>query len=244
MFKRRLVIFAVLASFAGFGAASFAATGSSPFQVKSVRQSLDGIDRVFAFDVVNVSDRERTARGRVVFLDVYGTGAPVTVPVQDIRLPAGGSTDLQVRWQGAPFIGRMRALLVLNDGQDPSLVQPFAFWAFPLLQILTFLAILASSVAGALAAFRLPHYLKNRVPANTLPYMVEEGDTVVSVSIRFGVSWQDIVRVNRLKPPYALVSGRRIFIPKHTLHHRPNAPDDPRATGKTPEQLTQGTPTP
>jgi LysM repeat protein len=49
--------------------------------------------------------------------------------------------------------------------------------------------------------------------------IVEGDDTVVTLAVRFDVTWEDIVRANHIKPPYALKVGQRILIPKHAMRH-------------------------
>lgn len=44
-------------------------------------------------------------------------------------------------------------------------------------------------------------------------YIVQPGDTLFSIANRFGVPWQEIVRVNRLQPPFSLYVGQQLFIP-------------------------------
>lgn len=42
---------------------------------------------------------------------------------------------------------------------------------------------------------------------------VAPGDTVYSISRRYGVSTRDIIQANRLKPPYRLMEGSRVMLP-------------------------------
>ncbi|MFA5854216.1 MAG: LysM peptidoglycan-binding domain-containing protein [Patescibacteria group bacterium] len=59
--------------------------------------------------------------------------------------------------------------------------------------------------------------------SNTLAYRVEPDDSVMTLSSRFDLSWQEIVRTNRLKPPYTLRPGTTIQIPRHSLKPKPPA---------------------
>ena len=215
MYKRGAIFIAALA----IAAVALSASGqtSAPLEVKAARQTGSGLDRIFEFDVTNSSGHELFVRGRLVLLNVYDASLPVTVLVPDVRIPAHGMATVGVTWVNAPLVGQIRALLVLNDGQDPSLIQPFVFWVFPIEQAVLFVGIAALAIAVALGSMRLPKYLKARVPANMLAYVADEEDTVVTLSSRFDVTWQDVVRANRLKPPYTLKAGKRILIPKHGL---------------------------
>lgn len=43
-------------------------------------------------------------------------------------------------------------------------------------------------------------------------YIVQKGETVVSIAENFGMSWKKLARINGLKAPYTLGEGRKIFI--------------------------------
>lgn len=58
---------------------------------------------------------------------------------------------------------------------------------------------------------------RKKYPSGMTGYVVEYGDTVVTVANRFEVTWEDVVRSNRLKPPYPLKPGSEILIPIHAL---------------------------
>lgn len=194
-----------------------AAQGNSPLSMSSARHHGDGVSRIFEFDIVNSSDRSVTTRGRLVVINVYDAALPITLPVRDFTIPAKGTVTAVVRWDDAPLIGQIRALLVLNDGQYASLVENRVFWILPLFPAAVFAGSAALMIGLVFAAMRLPKFMKERVPPNTVAYVVEYDDSVVSLSNRFDATWEDIVRANRLKPPYELKPGSRIFIPKHEL---------------------------
>ena len=208
---------AAILVFWALAAASVSAQAPTPFSLKTFTHRSDGADRVFEFDVANALPADARVRGRLVVLNVYAADPPVTLPIADATIPAEGTAALNVRWPDAPFIGHVRALLVLNDGVHSSMVESIGFLVIPAGPLLAFAAALIVAVALALALMRLPGYLVRRVPAGMFPYVVEYDDTVVTLSNRFDVTWQDIVWANRLKPPYALVPGRRVFIPRHPL---------------------------
>lgn len=213
---RFLRVIAALALFLGL-APALSAQSPTPLSIAAVRHYGDGIDRVFEFDVANGGPTQVTTRGRLVVINVYDASLPETLQVRDLVVPAGGQAKASVRWEDAPLLGQVRVLLVLNDGQHASLVESYTFWFVPYAQAAIFVGVAALAAAFVLGLMRLPKYLKTRVPANMLAYVVEFDDTVVSLAARFDVSWQDIVRANRLKPPYELKQGSRILIPKHAL---------------------------
>gem|GEM_PF-2725828 len=218
---RVLALFAILAGLAP----AVGAQEPTPISVAAVRHHGEGVDRVFEFDLANAGDAPVTTRGRLVVINVYDASLPVTIPVGDIVVPARGQATASVRWGDAPLVGQARVLLVLNDGRHASLVESRSFWIFPFVEAAAFAGIAAFVAVLTLGLMRLPKFLKTRVPSNMTPYVVEFDDTVVTLASRFDVSWQDIVRANRLKPPYELKEGRRILIPKHGLRRPGSAPD-------------------
>lgn len=220
--RLKRVIAAIVLS---LGFASLAlAQSPTPLSVVAVRHYGEGVGRVFEFDVANAADRAVTTRGRLVVINVYDASPPTTISVRDFTIQAGGTATTVVRWDDAPLLGQIRTLLVLNDGQHASLVESYNFWILPLYQAAAFIGVSALLAAGVLLAMRLPKYLRARVPSGMLPYVVEFDDTVVSLAARFDVTWQDVVRANRLRPPYELKPGERVFIPKHDLHRPDPAP--------------------
>lgn len=223
MFKRLAILSAAFMTvLAGLVPYAVLAQNGVPVKVVATREYAQGLDRVFEFDLANAIGKDVTVRGRVVLLNVYDASLPVTLPVKDVTVTASKTETIGVRWTDAPLIGQVRALLVLNDGRDPSLVQTFTFWVFPIQQAVMFIGVAAMALAIVIGALRLPKFLKERVPANMFAYAAEDDDSVVTLSNRFDVTWQDIVRANKLKPPYELKPGQRILIPKHGLR-RPEA---------------------
>lgn len=44
-------------------------------------------------------------------------------------------------------------------------------------------------------------------------YTVRAGDTLNSIAARFGVPVQELIRVNRITPPYYIYVGQTLYIP-------------------------------
>lgn len=219
MVKRLAIIIAVLTTLVASFVTSVSAKGTDQLEVRATRQYGLGIDRSYEFDIANISDRDLTVHGRVALINVYDTAPPITFPLADLFIAAGGVQTVGIKWEDAPLIGQVRAELMLTDGQDPPLIQSFVYWILPLEQAALFVGIGALAVALGLGAMRLPRYLRVRVPGHMLTYTVEQDDSVVTLAVRFDVTWEDIVRANRIKPPYKLKIGQRLLIPKHPMRH-------------------------
>jgi hypothetical protein len=71
------------------------------------------------------------------------------------------------------------------------------------------------SLVVGLAAFLLIRKANTkRLHARSQTVVVEKGDTIQTIANQFGVSWKTIVKLNKLKPPYHVVPGKRIKVPK------------------------------
>ena len=172
---------------------------------------------------------------------------------EETVIPAGGVADVAVRWHDAPLFGQIRTTIILNEGSSAATISSHSFWLLPNMVVVGGgAAALFASIAIVHLLMR-PREMKRTkasakkttklaVPSvpveppskpappvkpkplsNTLAYRVEPDDSVMTLSARFEVSWQDIVRANRLKPPYTLHPGRTIQIPRHPLKSKPPA---------------------
>lgn len=198
----------------------------APFSVVQTASRVEGVDRIFTFRIANGSDHELDLNGKVVFLNVYSAAPAVTLSLPETRVASGAMQDVSVRWNDAPLVGQLRALVVLNDGTDPLVIETFSTIVFPALMAGLFAAALLVIVVLALMLLRRrrpkgkPRFL--RAPEKPSTYVVEADDSVMALSVRFDVTWQDLVAVNHLKAPYTLRPGTRILIPRHSLRHPDN----------------------
>lgn len=235
----RLKITAAVATLA-FLFSGVAWAQSSGITIERFTHRLDGVDRVFDVTVVNPGGDDLRVNGRLVVLDVYNTSPPISIPIQNVSLAAGHRETFSVVWSNAPFLGQVRTLLVLKDSNRASSVTSHDFWIVPWRLVLALAGALAVVLASFMIVHRLTHRLakkavkkgkpsapaknekkpkkkKKRIPSGMVPYTVEYDDTVVTIAERFGVTWEDVVHANKLKPPYDLKEGKDIFIPKHDL---------------------------
>lgn len=212
------------------------------FSVAEFRHRLEGLDRYFVLVVANDSSVRERIGGRLIVLNVYDLGPAETIAIPFTEVPAGGAAKIEVRWEDAPIFGQARVLLVLNGQRSGTVVETYGLWIFPwqaalivggALLILAGLVLLVVRRAGAPArrtgaAAGKPAPKKRpkrrRPPSGMVFHVVEEDESVVAVAERYGVSWEDVVRANRLKPPYDLAPGTEILVPKHGLKRPGQAP--------------------
>lgn len=243
---------------------AFAQVGT--FEVQDFKNRQDGLDQVFTFSVQNNTGRDINVSGRMIVLNVYDTAPPLSLPVNNLVIKDGKNQNVVIRWSGAPLIGQVRALLVLNVAPGMTIVEHFEFWVFPWQAFIVLTGIFLVLIGLLLTLLKFIHrktrkrilegpgpeksehltdaftkekYLKveknpkppkkkkrRRLPSGMTSYVVEFGDTVVTVANRFGVSWEDVVRANRLKPPYAIKVEKEILVPLHELR-RPETTETP-----------------
>ena len=239
MFKR---LFILVATVSCAFAPVVLAKDASPLSVSEVHQAAQGVDRVFSFTIGNALDREVSVRGRVVVISVYGTSLPTSLPVERVTVPAHSTSNVTVRWHDAPIVGQMRATIVLDEGTSSPFIASYTYWLLPNPKTAAVFAV--SIVAALLLIILLIRFMRHartgktdalksqkpntfgilRGASSMLAYAVEPDDTVMSLSSRFDVTWQDLVRANKLKPPYTLVPGKTIRIPRHALKIKPSPP--------------------
>lgn len=216
--------------------------------VTSIDWRQDRLDQIFDVTVSNRSDSDVIVSGKLIVLNVYDTSPPASLPLETLAIDPGGSETASVRWIGAPLLGQVRALLVVNGGTGGAIVKDFSFWIFSW-QVFAVAAMAVLVLVGL--SFGVVRLLRRRGkapgpsgpgskgdkelekgkkgkkgkrrkprrkwPSGMTGYVTEFGDTVVTVSNRFGVTWEDVVRTNRLKPPYTLKPGMEILIPYHAI---------------------------
>jgi hypothetical protein len=200
-----------------------AAAQSTAFSIAAKGQRAEGVDRVFDFEVTDATGHDLDVSGQVTFLDVYSASPAVAMSVPSMRVTPG-KTDFSIRWSDAPLFGQMRALVVLNDGTDPLVIESFSYSAVPWNLIGAFAGAVIVALAIAFAFMRMPKRAgtakKRGVPDHS-GHVVEKDETVMNLAVRYDVNWQDLVSANHLKPPYTLKPGTRLIIPKHSLRHPP-----------------------
>lgn len=199
-----------------------AATPAPNFALRSFKHHANGPDRVFELEVENTSNQNTYLRGRFVVISVYDTAQPAVLPIEEEMIAAHATKNLVINWVGAPAAGRIRALLVLSGGAGSSLVESFDFWLLSTDTLLWSIGIIVAAVL-AMVFMRLRRSRPpDRAPANMVSYRTEFDDTLMTISNRYGVTWQDLVKANHLKPPYDIKPGQKLLIPRHPLM-RPKA---------------------
>jgi len=197
-----------------------------------------GVKATHSVTVQNNTDEDIDVSGRLILLNVYSFEPPTSIQTGTMVVPARDVLTFVIPWADPPLFGKVRGLLLLTDGD--SHVTSFEYWVIPWLELILVLSSAALLFFLAHLFFHVGVFKrftkkegteketkkpkkkrkpKKRVPAGMVLHTVEVDDTVVTIAERFGVTWEDVVRANRLKPPYDLKKGTDIFIPKHKINH-------------------------
>lgn len=84
-------------------------------------------------------------------------------------------------------------------------------------RLLILMTLVLTACSGGRAVAPLGHYDRHapqqqaRSPANApLSYTVRKGDTLYSISFRYGMDYRDLARVNGIGPPYTIYVGQKL----------------------------------
>lgn len=72
-------------------------------------------------------------------------------------------------------------------------------------------------------------------------YVVQPGDTLNSIAVRFGVPIQELIRVNNIRPPYVIYIGQTLFIPTGRPGPGPGPRPEPSDVERRLRRLEQST---
>lgn len=90
---------------------------------------------------------------------------------------------------------------------------PIWFWSFPTVPGLAIEVLLLLTILSGFLLLLLSRKRKRWIKKHWVMYEVKQGDIVNAIAEDFSVSWKLLVRVNRLKAPYALKPGEKIKVP-------------------------------
>lgn len=109
------------------------------------------------------------------------------------------------------------AELGIKSGEAPMVLTGPMVWFFVwpygwalIIEIAVLILIFACGLLIARSVIRRRH-----IARTWETYVVVDKDDVHSVSTRYGISWRQLVKANKLKAPYTLKSGETIIVPPH-----------------------------
>lgn len=149
-------------------------------------------------------------KGNIEITDIFGGWVATLSDVSLGTSSFGKNTVVSVKWDRPSLIGRLTAKISVLYGDSQTATAKKSFWIVPwtLVFIVVFLTMIF--VFGKL--FWRLYYAKAKLKMT--PYEVTGKETLAEIADKFSVSWEKLVRINNLKPPYALRAGETLFIPK------------------------------
>jgi hypothetical protein len=173
----------------------------------------------FNFKISNTGNTIVMADPKIEFTGFPPLKEPVIeLPPATIQ-PGAESQNIDFRFKENPFMGFyfVKGAVVFseydimnNEKINPETQARNIFinltpWYLIVIIILVLLAVVAFFVARYIGYKRLM--------AGCREYKVVEGDTIISVAQGRGIPWKVIVKINRLKAPYALRAGQKLMMP-------------------------------
>ena len=94
-------------------------------------------------------------------------------------------------------------------------------------RLLILMALMLTACSGGKAIAPLDHYgskptQQTRSAANApLSYTVRKGDTLYSISFRYGIDYRNLARANGIGPPYTIYVGQKLKFKGASMAQRP-----------------------
>lgn len=114
-------------------------------------------------------------------------------------------------------------------------------------RLLILVTLILTACSGGKAVAPLGHYdsrapqqqARTQAPANApFSYTVRKGDTLYSISFRYGMDYRDLARVNGIGPPYTIYVGQKLKFKGTPTAQRPRvAASQPKAATPPPKSV-------
>lgn len=111
-------------------------------------------------------------------------------------------------------------------------------------RLLILMTLILTACGGGKAVAPLGHYdshapqQQSRSPANApFSYTVRKGDTLYSISFRYGMDYRDLARVNGIGPPYTIYVGQKLKFRGTAAQRSRVAASQPKATTPPPKSV-------
>lgn len=119
---------------------------------------------------------------------------------------------LPVEWKEIPFFGRFAAQATVTYNSQ-ILTKKIIFWILPPERILvTGGYSLGGIIVLLIILLIIRKIIRRRVRKLMRKYLVKEGETIETIASKFKISWKKLAKINKLKPPYTLKKGQKIFV--------------------------------
>lgn len=111
-----------------------------------------------------------------------------------------------------------------GKASSPHSLTAHTTWLFvapqPLAALIELVTLLLAITAITLTIWRRRHHKQLHIHAMT--YTAREGDNIQTIAKKYGIKWQTLAKLNKLKPPYTLSAGETIRVPRPTKKAAPS----------------------
>lgn len=120
------------------------------------------------------------------------------------------SSIIHSRWEKPLFFGRYTAAVSVNYGTNKTTdVKKIIIWAVPY----KLLTILAGLIVLIVLLRLVVMYFREAAKEKMAIYVLSKKETIQEVAEKFKVNWAKLARINKIKQPFELKKGQKLFIP-------------------------------
>ncbi len=172
----------------------------------------------FTLSFSNNGNAAITVEPKIEINNFFGSDTQ-EVKIPETTLLQNEKINVPYDWDQKPFFGFFTAKATTtfyeydvanNQNINPKeITKTLSFWVIPWNIAAVVLAVLALILIYVLAKVFTMKKLRKMSKA----YIVQDGETLVSIARKAGVGWKKLAKLNKLKPPYALNKGDKIQVP-------------------------------
>ncbi len=164
----------------------------------------------FLLSLKNKGNVRIEPRGEITIKNILGAKIDeLTIPTR-IVFPKG-EIVIPVEWEKIPFWAKYggftaEAKVIYGPGLElTKVLKAIALpWHVPAIFGGIILLIILLLVVKMMVAKKEKKMMKE--------YIIGSGETIESIAQKFGMNWKKLAKINRLKPPYTLKKGQKIFV--------------------------------
>lgn len=170
----------------------------------------------FIFQINNQGNTMLAARGKIEING--GAGYKSVIPVDAPGILQMETFNGVFVWQNKPEWGDYTARLDLEVSEYDPINETFVKIGNVnkeiSLKLTNYRALLpyAATLIGLIVILLIYFIEKKIYLSKCVPYTVQEGETIMSISEKFLMNWKKLAKINKIKPPYELKAGNSILV--------------------------------
>ncbi len=132
----------------------------------------------------------------------------------DVVTKAGKTETYNIK-TSMPWFGKVEVVggIKIETGEESQefVSEKIEYFVIPVREIIIILLLMSSLLAWM---WRKKEDLSNVIGGTSwIKYKIKQGDNIMGIAYRYGISWKELVYKNNIKPPYTLVLGNVIMVP-------------------------------